>query len=119
MTDVELLEIEARCAAASTGPWKVTIGDYDGEDWIVAACGPDPEDGKDRNVTTDRVRASELRGDAANDADFIAHARVDVLALVAEVRRQGAALALVEQALTKTGHHELADAIRNYERKGN
>jgi hypothetical protein len=39
------------------------------------------------HITTDHVQGSQLSGRVLTDADFIAHAREDVPALVAEVRR--------------------------------
>ncbi len=87
MTDDELEAIDARARAASNAPWKVVKGEYDGADWLVATLGSDGLDGLDRTVTTDHVHASDLRGGAAEDAEFIAHARHDVPALIAEVKR--------------------------------
>lgn len=84
MTEDELMAIEARTKAASTGPWTVEAGDYSGQDWLIAFLGVSL-DGTSYAVTTDRVHASELVGDACSDALFIACAREDVPALLAEV----------------------------------
>lgn len=82
MTDEELNAIEARAAAATPGPW-----------WVY-------DDGRSAGVVNGDgstyhrpYRAMICGGDAHEgyfdgpDADFIAHARTDVPALVAEVRR--------------------------------
>ena len=85
MSDLEA--IKARSEAASPGPWegqayRVYMGDRVMGDRIVAACwrpwGP-------------------VTGDASIEADveFIAHARTDVPALVAEVERLRRGMALI------------------------
>jgi hypothetical protein len=71
MTDDELKAIEARANAATPGPWHLAItGDDDPDRANIEAGAIDVCD----NPTND-------------DATFIAHARTDVPALVAEVRR--------------------------------
>lgn len=58
-------------------PVKVALGKYDGEDWLVADFGAVSRDAQcaggaieaDVHVTTDRVHASEIRGDALCDAE--------------------------------------------------
>lgn len=81
MTDTELAEIEARANAATPGPWRVghaetwhVFGDVGNPELMAPACG--------------RVllRANEHYRHG-HDMAFIAHARADVPALVAEVRR--------------------------------
>jgi hypothetical protein len=76
MTDEELTGIEARANAATPGPWEAQHS-YDDCWWLGGpeANGPDmlPQ----------------------GDAEFIAHARADVPALVAEVRRLREALVVV------------------------
>lgn len=82
MTDEQLKEIEARASAAVAGPWKPAL---------------DPVRPPDRGLAVDTpdgfvlVRTRFLTGPNADgiraDAEFIAHAREDVPALVAEVRR--------------------------------
>jgi hypothetical protein len=74
----EIQEIEARCKAATPGPWEDTF--YDAE-WYVT--GPEYTD----------VSFNE------SDTIFIAHSREDVPALVAEVKRQGTALETVREKL--------------------
>ena len=65
MTEEELIEIEARAAAATPGPWKNAGGYCD-------VCTSDQEKEANRQA----------------NAEFVVHARADVPALLAEVRRQ-------------------------------
>lgn len=75
MTEAQLAEIEARANAATPGPWTAD-NEYD----EPAVVGPDNRD-----------LALFVETDA--DAAFLANARTDVPALVAEVRRLRAELA--------------------------
>lgn len=72
MTDEELGAIERRCLAATTGPWESFV------------------EGRDHESGSDFIRTGEddieLTGGTTHDQDFIAHARQDVLRLVAEIR---------------------------------
>lgn len=78
---IDLDAIEARAEAATAGPWHgehdefgcVHVGDYG---WV--ASGPQGQSPDYDGGTGDQGKA---------DAEFIAHAREDVPALVAEVRR--------------------------------
>ena len=75
LTDAELAAIEERCAAATPGPWKSFVEgrDHDsGDSFIQTPCDDD----------------IYLTGTTIADQDFIAHARVDVVRLLQEVRRQ-------------------------------
>lgn len=92
MTEDELKEIEARVNSATRGPWTTEAGKYSGDNWLIGSIfvGNSLEDGEDYcvHITTDSIHASELGiSDAKSDADFIAHAREDIPALLAEVRR--------------------------------
>jgi hypothetical protein len=72
MNEKQLGEIEVRAAAARPGPW---------EAWDTSVCTPSPE-----NIRVcDTDFGDEGCGEA--NASFIAKARTDVPALVAEVRR--------------------------------
>lgn len=76
--DIDINEIQARVDAVSPGPWKV-------ERW-------EDFDGKASFAVADVVRWRQYLNsvDCGNDssaAEFIAHARTDVPALIAEVRR--------------------------------
>jgi len=105
MTEEQLRAIEERCRKASNGPWITEAGEYSGRNWMIGMVavhlGASNQDDKCHFVTTNNVHASELTGDAGTDAEFIAHAREDVPALIAEVRSLRAKLDAVP-----------ADAIR-------
>ena len=77
LTDAELGAIEARCAAATPGPWR---------SWIE---GRDHTSGD--SVITSRAHDIYLSPPpshaAPHDQDFIAAARQDIPRLIAEVRR--------------------------------
>ena len=77
MTEEELTAIEARATAATVGPWR---HDTDG-----GAIGAVEAGGMALAQVQQRVPRDKARRDL--DAAFIAAARVDVPALVAEVRR--------------------------------
>ena len=79
-----LNEIEARANAATEGPWEsdeYTEIDPDGFYELSRVIAPDPDDGEDYAIGV--VHVGILRP----DANFIAHARTDVPALVAALRR--------------------------------
>jgi hypothetical protein len=49
-------------------PWKVEIGPYSGNDWLIGSA----LNGKNYSITTDHIHASEMNGaDAEDDAKFI------------------------------------------------
>jgi hypothetical protein len=103
LTQEQLQAIEERAAAATEGPWVVVPDRYSDDaerehcQGITAPPGPQemeagreydlPPSGRDI-VITDSGYYPPLKADAA----FIAHARQDVPALVAEVRRLRKAL---------------------------
>lgn len=72
MTDAELEDIDMRAAQATPGPWEHKGDDKCCEAWV--------EDTKHHKVTS-------RRGMLPQDAWFIANARTDIPALIAEVRR--------------------------------
>jgi hypothetical protein len=75
MTDEELNAIEARANAAMAGPW---FSYYAGSsDWVIETT-----ESESHIATCYRRHAGECP-----DASFIANARTDVPALVAEIRR--------------------------------
>ena len=86
LTEGRLDQIVERWNNAN-GPLKVVIGDDGGENWHIASFGIDEKTGDSVNVTTDYVKASELCGDAASDAEFFVYAHKDIPDLVREVRR--------------------------------
>ena len=79
MTDTELQEIEQRCNQATCGPWR---------SWIE---GRDHQSGSDFISTGDGD--IELIGGTQADQEFIAAARQDIPALLAEIARLKLALA--------------------------
>ena len=106
MNEEQLQAIEERANKASTAPWIVEAGEYSGRDWMIGSVamflGASCWDDKCYTVTTNQVHASELEGDAKTDAEFIAYAREDVPALIAEVKRLRAKLdAMPVEAIRK------------------
>jgi hypothetical protein len=100
MTDAELAEIEARANAARPGPWKV--GGYDDTVESESYTGPD------HPVLADMVPPL--------DAEFIAHARSDVPALIAEVRRLGGVVDEYKEVIE--AHHADFRAVKVQAAKG-
>lgn len=99
MTDTELTVIERRAQAAMPGPWHLAIccDEYGGVD----------------GRSNIEVGAIDVADDVAdNDADFIAHAREDTPALIAEIRRLRQGLARLRTAVdvaavyTVETHHQ-------------
>jgi len=96
MTDADLAAIEARCRAATAGPWSVKP--YDAEYasgnverlWDIHASYPEDTTPWERSVARvwgdNAVWLRDREADGGN-AEFIAHSRTDVEALCAEVRR--------------------------------
>lgn len=82
MTQEELEAIEARANAATPGPWERWPDDVDGGDgWALVS------DADGEPVVGAHPCPLEQCADAEADYAFIAHARSDVPALIAEVRR--------------------------------
>lgn len=93
MNAEQLTEIQARCNAATPGPWMAgALNPYRDRAVIYQTS-----EAQKVNRFHWQVRAvcREVR---ACDADFIEHARVDIPALLAEVERLRAALEAVERA---------------------
>jgi hypothetical protein len=89
LSDEDLDAIEARCAAASPGPWTSYVEGRDhwsGDDFIRVSEADDEPD-----MYVSRAEAGAIRPASASDLDFIAAARQDVPSLVAEIRRLRAA----------------------------
>lgn len=79
MTEEEIQAIEARANAATEGPWEVrALAGYPNECWAGPAI--------DAPGYSDFYTGYEGEISRPN-AEFIAHARTDVPALVAEIRR--------------------------------
>lgn len=84
MTEDELSQIEARTRRATPGPWRWWTSNS-----FRRLLSSDPS-GKDGDVLSGTIQRSDGHPDvlvSEDDASFIQHAREDVPALVAEVRR--------------------------------
>lgn len=79
MTDAELDAIEKRAGAATLGPWRIRRPDHDSPEGPTLVEGP--------YFLRAHVESPDFAHDTRPDAEFIAAARSDVPALVAEVRR--------------------------------
>ena len=77
MTDEELQAIKDRCEDATPGPWW-SIKIRDGQDWHEWFQWPYPPM---------RVGATIYTPQQIRDINFIAHAREDIPALIAEIER--------------------------------
>ena len=100
MTDEELREIEARAEAATPEPWREGNTGRDDPGWVELDAGEDEGTGIAQVVNGSgtgriaRARWSWISDDDTRaNTSFIAHARADVPALIAEVRRLQSALA--------------------------
>ncbi len=110
MTTQELEAIKARCEAATPGPWEF----YEGGTYVMrlveetnhlvtCVCDVllDPE-----------VRGKRPRGTSSANGAFIAHARTDVPALVAEVERLRTLFDAFERyGQTEKQHHKVREAL--------
>lgn len=94
MDDETLRQIEERAAAATPGPW--AHGAAEGGSWACA--------GDEAIVTLD----GREHGQDVADAEFIAHARQDVPALLTEVRRLRAEVADLREQLDAMPEHMAA-----------
>jgi hypothetical protein len=84
MTEDELREIEARASAATPGPWRKT---QDGKTWLYVKSEASVTSITHIEYWFEGPEGQPTReGDERNFA-FIAHAREDVPALIAEIRR--------------------------------
>lgn len=85
LSDEDLLAIEERSEAASPGPWQPFVEGRDhwgGDDFIRIGLSDEPD------MYVMRAAAGpKLTPASTPDLDFIAHARQDVPALLAEIRR--------------------------------
>ena len=95
MTASELDAIKARVAAATPGPWRW----WTSNSFRRLSSDATGKDGDVLHATAHPVdRCPDIQGSDA-DKDFLAHARVDVPALVAEVERLIARVTALETAL--------------------
>ena len=119
---LDLDTIEARAAAATLGPWKFYTPSEHKRDFRIAALGVLPSCDAEVRVPiwnggyVCRLTRSHPTGadgglpPRKEDAAFIAHARADVPALVAEVRRLRQQVELMRQGVY-TEEEALADAL--------
>ena len=110
----ELEDLKKLLAEATNRPWKANTADKTGEEWLIASLGNSNEDGLDYIVTTDRVRASELDGDAKADAALIAaavNALPGMIARVEEMERLKTRVKTLETALGPFA--QFADDVKN------
>ena len=96
MTDDELDAIEARCNKATPQDW-YAVTDIGGESWVAFGASED--------IVADNC--------ALDDAVFIAAARADVPALIAEVRRLREELLTAIERTQRSVHDYYYDKIRN------
>ncbi|MFI6266134.1 hypothetical protein [Micromonospora sp. NPDC051006] len=101
VTDLDLDAIEMRAAGATPGPWATDPDSawrrcHEAHEYVYAT---DPTD-RAGIVALTGIKGEHVRN--ARDAAFIAHARTDVPALVAEVRRLRAELAEVNGRCDQT-----------------
>jgi hypothetical protein len=100
---LDLEVIKARAGAATSGPWRVVCDDSERPTTVWQECTsadhPVAED-PGRQYVFDDCRDGELHAEPffrEADAEFVAHARTDVPALLAEVERLRAMEARVRQ----------------------
>lgn len=71
--DLDIAALRKLLAEAQHLPW-LCVANSTGDNWTIATFGNSSEDGNDYELTTDRVRCSEYRGDAKHDAALCAAA---------------------------------------------
>lgn len=112
LTEEQLLEIEARCKAATPGPWE-----YDGMHNEIQC--PQSEDSYWLIVSESRSAPDQAQKQTNSFFDanyaFIAAARSDVPALVAEVRRLCDALSELEVRYAMEKMNRFALRVANKE----
>jgi hypothetical protein len=101
MTNEELAAIKARAEAATPGPWTAAEDPTDGGLWVMGKRPVRICDVESNTRSSDRLLE-------VGDVEFIAHARSDIPALLAEVERLRKVLAdvlpLAKCAAGLTGH---------------
>lgn len=97
MTDEEMSAIEQRCQRATPGPWHVWPTVYDGsQGWAIS------HDADGEPAIGAAPCSLEQLATTAADSEFIAAARNDVPALLAEVRRLRECLARANSTMEQT-----------------
>jgi hypothetical protein len=108
LSEQQLAEIAARAEAATPGPWCTDAWEiYQGAEYVAGA-----------KWIGETCRANDAEG-ACADSEFIAHARTDVPALLAEVGRLGAQVADLEAERAKLirWHEEDARQLKTWGRR--
>ena len=101
-TDLDLDAIQARADAATPGPWCTDSWEiYQGTEYVAGA---------EWIGETCRGRVDGLAQDRA-DAEFVAAARTDVPALLAEVRRLRASVAELERPAVEAKRNEIRQSF--------
>ena len=95
LSDERLNEIEARTRHATDGPWKSMV--IDANNAAVWAGG-------NTVFTSQRIGRVNRNTEPVSDAEFIAHARQDVPALLAEVKRLRTALKDYAEQIAESDH---------------
>lgn len=103
--DLDLDAIEARCDAATPGPWRDDETDNNGQRLIFG------DNADDWIALLPHQCVESIRVERDRDAAFIAHAREDLPALVAEVRRVRPRHARLEAAIVL--YRRAMDAVRD------
>ncbi|AZS12364.1 hypothetical protein SEA_KENNA_88 [Gordonia phage Kenna] len=108
MSELDLDAIEARARAATPGPWEFHDEDIHRNPWVTRKIVRDNEPYHELNVLKVRM-ARHARDECcwpptSTDAEFIAHARTDVPALVSRVRELEAFVAGIRAETTFAGH---------------
>ena len=84
---IDLDKLEALMREANPLPYLVEKGKtLSGDNWMIASFGAEPEKSLNVYLTTDAVRASQCRGYADTDAEFIAAGMNALPELIAEIR---------------------------------
>lgn len=94
LTDEQLQEIEARCEAASDGPWATFPEEHD-----FIHQGRDKYGRLSASIMMEKEQCKFAECSFSWDAVFIAHARTDIPALLAHIRELEAEKAHRERAL--------------------
>ncbi|ANA85295.1 hypothetical protein BH769_gp92 [Gordonia phage BritBrat] len=112
MSELDLDAIEARAKAATPGPWEFHDEDSPRNPWVTRKIVRDNEPYHELNILKVRM-ARHARNECcwpptSTDAEFIAHARTDVPALVSRVRELEDAIEQAMEECRKTGDYNAA-----------
>lgn len=109
MAKINLAEIEARTEKATEGPWRVRVSDAENNERYVVGSGG-------TFIFVDGHYHDESWCEISEaDAEFIAHAREDVPALIAEVKKLRKALGFYADSMRYGGRDENGLAAIEYD----